>query len=263
MVRPTKQHLDEVAMQVREQLCDKPFLTLERLEVTRMVRDASGATRTSLKSVMAAQLEESLLARNVYCYPPLELTTTGDSVRFFSYSPILRWLLALLNEPKKSQDELLARSLGALQEVHESTRIVHDFQDLLRLESCKSLAQLIDGTGMNIENSDLWIYRTSGGVELQTGDGFSVQLEYPFTIDAYWTAAFDLADEVKEYWEMIAEEQEDESEDEDEQDDESLSADELEGKSVRELREIALDIGVRVASRAAKRDLVAAILGAE
>lgn len=107
---PGRSHLVQVARELRKQLNGKAFLTLDRVEVTQLVRTVSGEDTTRIKSAIASDLELALLEQGVRCYPGLVGTTTGDTIRIFHAGSVLGSLVDLLAHPSKDTD----RDLGAM-----------------------------------------------------------------------------------------------------------------------------------------------------
>jgi hypothetical protein len=111
---PTRHHLTVVARQLRSSL-KAPFQTIERSEVTRMIRETSGEDTTRLKTgKMAEDLERALLEQGIRCFPSLRDTTTGDTIRLFPAGSALGNLTDLLMHPSRETDEELKEVLSKL-----------------------------------------------------------------------------------------------------------------------------------------------------
>lgn len=107
---PGRSHLVQVARQLRRRLNGQAFLTLDRVEVTQILRDVSGEDATRIKSALAGDIEHALLEQGVRCYPGLVGTTTGDTIRIFHAGSVLGSLVDLLAHPSRDTD----RDLGAM-----------------------------------------------------------------------------------------------------------------------------------------------------
>ncbi|MCA1705448.1 MAG: hypothetical protein LC808_20205 [Actinobacteria bacterium] len=107
---PARSHLVQVARELRRRLNGKAFFTLDRVDVTQMLRDISGEDTTRIKSGLAGEIELALLEQGVRCYPGLVGTTTGDTIRIFHAGSVLGSLVDLLAHPSKDTDH----DLGAM-----------------------------------------------------------------------------------------------------------------------------------------------------
>jgi hypothetical protein len=100
--------LAQVARNLKRELNGRAFLTIARTDVTRELREVSGEDTTRIKSQIAEDLELVLLQQGVRCFPSLQETTTGDTIRLFHAGTILGSLVDLLIYPAKDTD----RDLG-------------------------------------------------------------------------------------------------------------------------------------------------------
>lgn len=105
---PTTSNLVQVARQVKRLLNGKAFKTVPRMQITQMLREVSGQDTTRIKSNLARELEYKLLEQGVRCYPSLEETTTGDTVRLFHSATLLGTLVDLIAHPSEDDDADLA-----------------------------------------------------------------------------------------------------------------------------------------------------------
>jgi hypothetical protein len=80
------------------------------MEITNLVREVSGEDTTRIKSGVAGVLGLALLEQGVRCYPSLEDTTTGDTVRLFHAGSVFGNLVDLLIYPSNLGD----KDLGAM-----------------------------------------------------------------------------------------------------------------------------------------------------
>ena len=108
---PTRNHLVVVARQLKTKLNGKAFLTIPRTDITQVLRDVSGEDTTRIKSNIAADLEMAMLEQGIRCYPSLQVTTTGDTVRLFHAGTVLGNLLDLLVHPSTETDTDLGEML--------------------------------------------------------------------------------------------------------------------------------------------------------
>ena len=111
---PTHDDLVQVARSVRRDLDrgSKAFMTFERTELTRRVREASGERRTRIKVAMGNELEQALNDQGLRCYPRLAETTTGDRVRVFRAGSAVGDLIDAVLTPSPDHDRDLAEALA-------------------------------------------------------------------------------------------------------------------------------------------------------
>ena len=107
---PTRHQLTSVARTLKTRLNGKAFLTIPRMEITELVRAVSGEDTTRMKAGMADDLQLALLEQGIRCFPGLDVTTTGDTVRLFHAGTVLGNLVDLLVHPSTESD----RDLGAM-----------------------------------------------------------------------------------------------------------------------------------------------------
>jgi len=108
---PNPHHLTLVARQLKGRLNGKAFLTIDRSEITELLRQISGEDTTRIKSGIASDLERALLEQAVRCYPSLAATTTGDAIRLFHAGTLLGQLTDVLAHPASETDKELAELL--------------------------------------------------------------------------------------------------------------------------------------------------------
>lgn len=112
---PDRTHLKAVAWHLKRQLDGGDFRTIERMEITKLLREVSGEPTTRIKSHLAAQLTDALRDQSVQVYPSLEATTTGDTVRLYHAGSVLAQLIDTIVHPDPGTDrELRAILRGGL-----------------------------------------------------------------------------------------------------------------------------------------------------
>lgn len=104
---PTRTDLMAVARQLKKQLNGRAFLTIERTEITEILRRLSGEPTTRIKSHLAAQLTDALINQGVQVYPALDETTTGDTVRLYHAGSVLGQLIDTIVHPDPGTDHEL------------------------------------------------------------------------------------------------------------------------------------------------------------
>jgi hypothetical protein len=111
---PTHDHLIQVARSVRRDLDReaKAFMTIDRMELTRRLREVSGESTTRIKKFNGAELEKALYDQALRCYPSLEETTTGDRVRIFRAGSAVGDLIDAVLTPSPDHDRDLAEALA-------------------------------------------------------------------------------------------------------------------------------------------------------
>jgi hypothetical protein len=102
---PTRTHLVTVARKLRQQLNGRAFLTIDRTDITEMLRDVSGEPGTRIKSSLAADLTSALVNQGVQVYPSLSETTTGDTVRLYHAGSVLGQLIDTIVHPDPGTDK--------------------------------------------------------------------------------------------------------------------------------------------------------------
>lgn len=116
---PSKIHLAAVARELKRQLNGRAFLTIQRTDITALLRQASGEPTTRLKSTLAAELTGELMTLGVLAHPSLVTTTTGDTVRLYHAGSVLAQITDMVVEPDPGVDAQLA---GVLSKVKETWR---------------------------------------------------------------------------------------------------------------------------------------------
>src|SRR5947207_2844029 len=108
---PSRHQLTSVARELKKRLNGKAFLTIERMEITNLLRETSGEDSTRIKSALASDLERALLEQGVRCFPSIGETTTGDTVRLFHAGKLVGYLVDLLVHPSTEADAELGHVL--------------------------------------------------------------------------------------------------------------------------------------------------------
>jgi hypothetical protein len=101
---PTRTHLVAVARSLKQQLNGRAFLTIQRTEITKLLREVSGEPTTRIKSGLAADLTSALVNQGVQVYPSLGETTTGDTVRLYHAGSVLGQLIDTIVHPDPGTD---------------------------------------------------------------------------------------------------------------------------------------------------------------
>ena len=114
---PTRTHLVAVARKLKQQLNGKAFLTIQRSEITELLRDVSGEPGTRIKSTLAGDLTSTLINQGVQVYPSLSETTTGDTVgcttRAACWGSSSTPSFTLTRGPTKNSETCCPRSKGS------------------------------------------------------------------------------------------------------------------------------------------------------
>lgn len=111
---PTRTHLVTVARKLKQQLNGKAFLTIQRSEITELLRDVSGEPGTRIKSTLAGDLTSTLINQGVQVYPSLSETTTGDTVRLYHAGSVLGQLIDTIVHPDEGTDKELGDVLSKI-----------------------------------------------------------------------------------------------------------------------------------------------------
>lgn len=101
---PNHSHVHILARRLRSELGSQAFLTIERTHITDLLRRVSAEPTTRLKSRLAQELTAVLADSGVAVYPPLDQTTTGDTVRLFHAGSVVSQLVDLITKPDPSTD---------------------------------------------------------------------------------------------------------------------------------------------------------------
>lgn len=96
---------------LRNLFADQTFLTLQRSEISDVVRQASGDERTRLKARMAAELQQKMLHLGVRCFPPLDWTDE-PTIRIFPTGSHVASLVDTVIDPA-GHDHVLRELLDA------------------------------------------------------------------------------------------------------------------------------------------------------
>jgi hypothetical protein len=105
---PTRDHLARVARALAQDLGNHAFRSIARMEITEKLRQISGEETTRIKAELAKSLEMELLLQGVRCFPPLDQTSTGDTVRLFHTRTVVASLVDMLTNPGPETDRELA-----------------------------------------------------------------------------------------------------------------------------------------------------------
>ena len=104
---PTRTHLVTVARKLKQQLNGRAFLTIQRTDITELLREVSGEPTTRIKSSLAGDLTSALINQGVQVYPSLGETTTGDTVRLYHAGSVLGQLIDTIVHPDEGTDREL------------------------------------------------------------------------------------------------------------------------------------------------------------
>jgi hypothetical protein len=109
---PTRTHLVAVARKLKQMLNGHAFYTIERTDITEMLRKESGEPSTRIKSTLATELTSALINQGVQVYPSLAETTTGDTVRLYHAGSVLGQLIDTIVHPDSGTDKDLGDILS-------------------------------------------------------------------------------------------------------------------------------------------------------
>jgi len=104
---PTRDHLARVAKALAQELGNNAFRSIARMEITEKLREVSGEETTRIKAELAKSLEMELLYQGVRCFPPLDHTSTGDTIRLFHTRTVVASLVDMLTNPGPETDREL------------------------------------------------------------------------------------------------------------------------------------------------------------
>lgn len=104
---PTNTDLIAVARELKRQLNGHAFRTVARTDLTALLREASGQPTTRLKSKLAIGLGKALADEGILVHPPLQDTTTGDTVRMCHAGSLFARLQKMILEPDSGSDREL------------------------------------------------------------------------------------------------------------------------------------------------------------
>ena len=105
---PTRDHLARVARALSQELGKSAFRSIERMKITEKLREVSGEETTRIKAELAKNLEMELLYQGVRCFPPLDQTSTSDTIRLFHTRTVVASLVDMLTNPGPETDRELA-----------------------------------------------------------------------------------------------------------------------------------------------------------
>lgn len=112
MTMPNRTDLVAVARELKKRLNGSAFLTVQRTDITHLLREVSGEKNTRIKSTLAADLTSTLVTQGVQVYPPLGETTTGDTVRLYHAGSVLGQLIDTIIHPDPGTDSDLGDVLS-------------------------------------------------------------------------------------------------------------------------------------------------------
>lgn len=101
---PTRSHLVTTARELKKRLNGRAFLTIERTEITQLLRAIASEPTTRIKSTLAAELTSALVNQGVQVHPALGETTTGDTVRLYHAGSVLGQLIDTIVHPDTGTD---------------------------------------------------------------------------------------------------------------------------------------------------------------
>jgi hypothetical protein len=104
---PTRTHLVTASRKLKQQLNGRAFLTIQRTDITELLREVSGEPTTRIKSTLAGDLTSALINQGVQVYPSLSETTTGDTVRLYHAGSVLGQLIDTIVHPDEGTDKEL------------------------------------------------------------------------------------------------------------------------------------------------------------
>jgi hypothetical protein len=109
---PTRTHLVAVARELKRLLNGYAFKTIQRAEITDMLRKESGELTTRMKSTIATDLTSALITQGVQVYPSLVETSTSDTVRLYHAGSVLGQLIDTIVHPDSGTDKDLGDVLS-------------------------------------------------------------------------------------------------------------------------------------------------------
>jgi hypothetical protein len=107
----TQSDLKRVARELKKRLGNRAFQTLQRLEVTELLRTLSGEDSTRIKSVIGQNLEQALLEQGVRIFPSFSETNGADSIRLFHAGTVMSDFVDMLRHPSPNTDRELAGAI--------------------------------------------------------------------------------------------------------------------------------------------------------
>jgi len=111
---PTHTHIVRVARELRNELSTSAFLTVQRSEITGLLRQVSKEPTARIGSAVADDLTRALLNEGVLVYPALARTSTGEMVRLYHAGTMLAQLIDAIVEPDQGGDRYLGATITKL-----------------------------------------------------------------------------------------------------------------------------------------------------
>lgn len=108
----TQSDLKRVARELKKRLGNRAFYTIQRFEVTELVRTLSGDDATRIKSVMGQNLEQALLEQGIRIFPAFSETGGADSIRLFHAGTVTSDFVDMLRYPSPNTDRELADAIN-------------------------------------------------------------------------------------------------------------------------------------------------------
>lgn len=102
---PDSGDIQQVAEILRNRLGNDDFLTVQRAEVTELVRTVSGEGATRVGHRMSEKIEQRLGRLGIRTHPPLA-DTSNDLVRLFPAGGPVDRLVEVVAEPGRTDQEL-------------------------------------------------------------------------------------------------------------------------------------------------------------
>lgn len=102
---PSRTHLTAVARELKRELNGLAFKTVERSDITKLLREISGEPSTRIKSTLAADLTSALMTQGLQVYPSIGETTSGDAVRIYHAGTLLGQLIDTIVHPDADTDK--------------------------------------------------------------------------------------------------------------------------------------------------------------
>ena len=104
--------MKQVARELKKRLGNRGFLSVQRFEVTELLRTLSGDDTTRIKSVIGQNLEQALLEQGVRIFPSFSETDGADSIRLFHAGTVMSDFVDMLRHPSPNTDKELAVAIS-------------------------------------------------------------------------------------------------------------------------------------------------------
>ena len=108
---PTHTHIHILARRLTTELNGHAFMTIGRTDITDMLRRVSGEPATRIKRRIAQELTEALSDHGIGVYPPIDQTTTGDTLRLFHQDSIFGHIVEIIVNPDSDSDKDLGEMI--------------------------------------------------------------------------------------------------------------------------------------------------------